>query len=38
MWSNISKLTQFDIFIGLHEQSHNVVVFVLHVIFCRMYI
>jgi len=23
MWSNISKLTQFDIFIGLHKQSHH---------------
>ena len=23
MWGNISKLTQFDIFIGLHKQSHH---------------
>jgi len=23
MWSNISKLTQFDRFVGLHKQSHH---------------
>jgi len=23
MWGNISKLTQFDILIGLHKQSHH---------------
>jgi len=34
-WSNISKLTQFDIFIGLHKQSHhsdyNAIVWTQHI-------